>query len=177
MSHLATTASSLYPEALVVEKCQSEESIMPCSIAWQWSNPHLKRITVTDEHTDRLGHTNNVRYLEWLEAVAWEHIEALGLGWDLKKQLGKAMAIVRTEIDYIAASYTGDHLILGTWITHSDLKFQSTRNFQLVRESDGKTLLQAKMQFACISLKSGKLSKMPAEFVAAHEKGLARLDK
>lgn len=177
MSHLAATVLSPYTPALPIEKCQSENKLMSDAIAWQWPNPHLKRITVTDEHTDRLGHTNNVRYLEWLEAVAWDHIEALGLGWELKKQLGKAMAIVRTEIDYMAASYAGDNLILGTWITHSDFKFQSTRNFQLVRESDSKVLLQAKMQFACISLKSGKLSKMPTEFVTAHEKGLALIEK
>jgi acyl-CoA thioester hydrolase len=150
-----------------------EPAAEPVPINWQWPRPHVQRILVTAAHTDRLGHTNHVRYLDWMEAIAWEHIEALGLSWNLKQQLGKAMAIVRTEIDYLAASYAGDPLVLGTWITHSDLKFQSTRHFQLARETDGKTLVQAKMQFACISLKSGKLSKMPIEFVVAHEKGLA----
>lgn len=148
-------------------------SAVESTIQWQWPNPHIQKIVVSDEHTDRLGHTNNVRYLEWMESIAWEHIESLGLSWELKKQLGKAMAIVRTEIDYMSASYAGDQLVLGTWITHSDLKFQSTRHFQLVRASDRKTIVQAKMQFACISLKSGKLSKMPQEFIDAHQKGLA----
>ncbi len=139
---------------------------------WHWPNPHLKDIEVKAEHTDRLGHTNNVRYLEWLEAIAWSHIDALGCGWDVKEQLGKAMAIIRTEIDYLSASYEGDKLLLGTWITSSDMRFKSSRHFQLINVGDGKTVLKAKMDFACISLKNGRLSTMPEEFIAAHEKGL-----
>ncbi len=143
-------------------------------INWLWPNPHLKEIEVTAEQTDRLGHTNNVRYLEWLEGIAWSHIEALGCGWEVKDALGKAMAIVRTEIDYLSASYAGDELLLGTWITSSDMKLQSTRHFQLINTSNGKTILKAKMDFACISLKTGRPAKMPEEFIAAHEKGLAQ---
>ncbi len=139
---------------------------------WQWPNPHLKEITVLAEHTDRLGHTNNVRYLEWLESIAWSHIEVLGCGWDVKEKLGKAMAIVRTEIDYLAASYEGDKLLLATWITSSDMRVKSSRHFQLIRVADDKTLLKAKMDFACISLLTGRPSKMPEEFLIAHEKGL-----
>jgi len=141
-------------------------------IEWQWPNPYLDEITVKSEHTDRLGHTNNVRYLEWLEGIAWSHIEALGCGWEVKEALGKAMAIIRTEIDYLSASYEGDELLLGTWITSSDMKLQSTRHFQLVNRLTGKTILKAKMRFACISLKTGRPSKMPKEFVVAHENGL-----
>lgn len=139
---------------------------------WLWPNPHLKDIEVKTEHTDKLGHTNNVRYLEWLEAIAWDHIEALGCSWEIKKKLGKAMAIVRTEIDYLSASYENDHLLLGTWITYSDMKLKSSRHFQIVRVADGSTVLKAKMDFVCISLKSGRPAKMPEVFVTAHEKGL-----
>jgi acyl-CoA thioester hydrolase len=139
---------------------------------WQWPNPYITQIRVEGLHTDRLGHTNNVRYLEWLEAIAWEHIDSLGCGWSVNKSLGKAMAIIRTEIDYLFASYEGDKLLLGTWITHSDMRLQSSRHFQLIRPIDGKTILNAKMKFACISLKTGKPSKMPEAFIKAHEKGL-----
>ncbi|MCG8610174.1 MAG: acyl-CoA thioesterase [Pseudomonadales bacterium] len=141
-------------------------------IDWQYPNPYLTDINVSPEDTDRLGHTNNVRYLAWLEDAAWGHITELGLGWDVKEARGRAMAIVRTEVDYLAASYAGDHLLLGTWITSSDFKYQSTREFQLVRYQDHKVVLRAKMQFACIVLKSGRLSKMPVEFVTAHRAGL-----
>lgn len=150
----------------------NERETKIADICWSWPNPYTQTIVVAKSDTDRLGHTNNVRYLSWMEGVAWSHIESLGLGWDVKASLGKAMAIVRTEIDYLLASYAGDELVMATWITRSDLKFQSTRNFQLVRKGDGKTVLNGKMQFACISLKSGKLAKMPKEFIEAHEKAL-----
>jgi len=139
---------------------------------WLWPNPHLKDIVVKGEHTDKLGHTNNVRYLEWLEAGAWDHIARLGCSWEVKEKLGKAMVIVRTEIDYLSASYEGDHLLLGTWITDSDLKLKSSRHFQIIRLSDSSTVLKAKMDFVCISLKSGRPTKMPEIFIAAHEEGL-----
>lgn len=139
---------------------------------WHYSNPYLMDILVKAEHTDKLGHTNNVRYLEWLEQVSWQHIETLGCGWDVTEQLGKAMAIVRTEIDYIAASYEGEQLRVATWITSSDLKFKSTRHFQLIRPSDGKTILAAKVNYVCITFKSGKPSRMAKELIAAHQLGI-----
>lgn len=142
------------------------------NIDWQLPNPYLKEIRVKAEHTDKLGHTNNVRYLEWLESISWQHIEALGCGWDLSEQRGKAMAIVRTEIDYLGASYENEELCLATWITSSDMRLQSSRRFQLVRLSDQKTILKAKMNYVCISLKSGKPAKMSKEMIEAHELGL-----
>lgn len=139
---------------------------------WQFPNPYLKKIQVKAENTDKLGHTNNVRYLEWLENISWQHMEALGCGWDITEKLGKAMAIVRTEIDYINASYENEELCLATWITSSDMKLQSSRHFQLIRLLDGKIILKAKMNFVCISLKSGKPTKMAKELIEAHELGM-----
>ena len=142
------------------------------SIDWQFPKPYLKEIKVKAEDTDKLGHTNNVRYLEWLEDISWQHIEALGCGWDLTEKLGKAMAIVRTEIDYINATYENEALCLATWITSSDLKLKSSRYFQLIRVSDGKLVLKAKMNYVCISLKSGKPAKMTKEIIEAHILGI-----
>ena len=90
-----------------------------------------------------------------------------------KRTLGRAMAIVHTEIDYLAPSHAGDELVLGTWITDSDYKVsifpQVSIYFCPERENNG----QGKMRFACISLKSGKLSRMPEAFILAHQQGLA----
>lgn len=145
------------------------------NLPWRHSNPLLKRIVVMPEHTDRLGHTNNVCYLSWLEAVAWEHMEYLGCGWSVNEQTGKAMAITRTEMNYLAASYAGDQLILGTWITASDFRLTSMREFELYRLSDQKRLLKAQMAFACIDLKTGRASKMPPSLIEAHKVAIARI--
>lgn len=144
-------------------------------LTWDYPNPFCQRIRVHPEDTDRLGHTNNVRYLSWMEDIAWAHIDALGLGWEVKETLGRAMAIVHTEIDYLAPSHAGDELVLGTWITDSDYKYQSSRKFQFISVQSGKTMVRGKMRFACISLKSGKLSRMPEAFILAHQQGLQAL--
>ena len=88
-------------------------------IAWDLPAPFTIDITVRAEDTDRLGHANNVVYVRWLEDVSWAHIESLGMSWALHEKTGKAMAITRTEIDYLASANTGDQLVLGTWLPGS----------------------------------------------------------
>lgn len=139
---------------------------------WQQPDPFVHRLTVKPEDTDRLGHTNNVRYLAWLEQIAWDHITHLGCGWEQMERSGHAMAITRTELNYRFASYAGDQLQLGTWVTAHDGRFKCARAFQLIRERDAKTLLTAEMQFACIDLKNGRPAKMPEDFIAALDRGL-----
>jgi acyl-CoA thioester hydrolase len=133
-------------------------------IAWDLAAPFTIDITVRAEDTDRLGHANNVVYVRWLEDVSWAHIESLGMTWALHEKTGKAMAITRTEIDYLASANTGDQLVLGTWLTDYDGRFRSARQFQLVRPSDGRTLVRAVSTHACVDLKSQRPARAPKEF-------------
>lgn len=139
--------------------------------AWQYPKPFTKEIQINDDHVDRLGHTNNVKYLEWLEAIAWEHIESLGYGWDTMHKSGFALAITNTVLNYRIASYVGDSLVLGTWISFNDQRFKCGRAFQLIRVSDLKTVLTASMEFACIKLSNGRPSKMPSDMSLALNSG------
>ncbi|MBU2954682.1 acyl-CoA thioesterase [Marinobacter sp. F3R08] len=133
-------------------------------IVWDLPDPFVIDITVRAEDTDRLGHANNVVYVRWLEDVSWAHIERLGMTWALHEKTGKAMAITRTEIDYLASANTGDALLLGTWLTGYDGRFRSARQFQLVRPVDGKTLARAVSTHACVDLKSQRPARAPREF-------------
>ena len=138
----------------------TDDSALP----WDLPDPFTIQISVRDEDTDRLGHANNVVYVRWLEEVSWAHIESLGMTWALHEATGKAMAITRTEIDYLAAANAGDRLILGTWLTGYDGRFRSSRQFQLVRPADGKTLVRAVSTHACVNLKTQRPSRAPKEF-------------
>lgn len=133
-------------------------------IVWDLPTPFTLELTVRAEDTDRLGHANNVVYVRWLEDVSWAHIESLGMTWELHEKCGKAMAITRTEIDYLASANTGDLLVLGTWLTDYDGRFRSARQFQLVRPADGRTLMRATSTHACVDLKSQRPSRAPKEF-------------
>lgn len=131
---------------------------------WDLPRPFIMAIEVRDEDTDRLGHANNVVYVRWLEEISWQHIDSLGMTWELHEKTGKAMAITHTGIDYLAAANAGDRLLLGTWLTGFDGRFRSARQFQLIREADGKTLVRALSTHACVSLKSQRPSRMPPEY-------------
>ena len=134
---------------------------------WDMTTPFVKDITVSPAMTDRLGHANNVQYLQWMESISWDHLGALSLPWELQYSLQRAMVIRRTEIDYLLAAYEGDVLRLGTWLIETDGKLRSARQFQLIRLADQRTLMRATCQHVCINLRNGKPARMPAEFVQA----------
>lgn len=142
------------------------------SVQWDLDNPFIHEIEVNESDTDRLGHTNNRVYLKWMEDISWLHVAPLGMDWQAHEDTQRAMAITRTEIDYLASSYAGDKLILATWITSCDNRLLSSRQFQLVRAFDGKTLIRAKSFYACIDLKNGKPARMPKLFIDVHKQAM-----
>lgn len=129
---------------------------------------HEVDLTVSDEAIDVLGHANNVAYLGWLEKAAWAHTTALGLGWDSFQRLNRAMVARHTEMDYIAAAFAGDELRVGTWIVDNDGRISITRRYQIVRLSDGVTLMRARTRWVCVALDSGKPRRMPPEFLQGY---------
>lgn len=143
------------------------------ALPWDRQYPFLLDILVEASHMDRLGHANNTHYVQWMQTISWQHVETIGMGWEIQQNEGRAMAIIRTEIDYIASAYTDDHLLMGTWITDCDDRLQSTRQFQLIRVGDRKTLLRATCRYVCIDLKKGKPIRMPASFIDAHHRAMA----
>ncbi len=143
-------------------------------MSWDRADAFIIDIEVTDEHIDGLGHANNAVYVTWLEHCAWEHSKSLGLGLDDYRRLDRAMAVLRHEIDYLASAYAGDRLQLGTWIVDSDGRLKMNRAFQLIRPSDGSTLVRAMTTFVCIELSSGRPKRMPTEFVEGYGKALVQ---
>ncbi|MCP8466589.1 acyl-CoA thioesterase [Pseudomonas sp. ZM23] len=141
-------------------------------MSWQLPDPFVIDIEVKPEDIDGLGHANNAVYVSWLERCAWRHSQSLGLDLAEYRRLDRAMAVVRHEIDYLAAAYEGDQLQLGTWIVESDQRLRMTRHFQLMRPSDASTLLRAQTTFVCIELSSGRPKRMPAEFIEGYGRAL-----
>jgi acyl-CoA thioester hydrolase len=136
---------------------------------WDVASPYIEVQSVGPEHIDRFGHTNNVIYLSWLEHVAWAHSISLGLGFDAYERLNAGCVARRHELDYLAATFAGDELLLGTWIAECDARLTMWRAYQIIRVRDGKTVLRGRTQWVCVDLKSGKPKRMPPEFVAAYK--------
>lgn len=135
---------------------------------WDYPAPFTLNSQVAKEDIDGLDHTNNTVYVKWCEQVAWAHSNALGLDLDTYRRLNRAMAIIRAEYDYLQASREGDEIAVGTWIASWDGRLTMQRRFQMVRTSDGVTLLRGIMQFACIELSSGRPRRLPKEFIEGY---------
>ncbi|QLF92465.1 acyl-CoA thioesterase [Pseudomonas sp. ABC1] len=142
-------------------------------MVWDRPGAFVIDLRVEAAHIDELEHANNAVYVTWLERCAWAHSRSLGLDLDDYRRLNRAMAVLRHEIDYLAAGYLGDDLQLGTWIVESDQRLKMKRRFQLLRPADGAVLLRAETTFVCIELSSGKPKRMPPEFVEGYGRALA----
>lgn len=125
-------------------------------------------MTVLDSHQDAFGHTNNVSYLEWLEKAAWSHSEALGLNIAAYYDLGCGCVVRKHELNYCLPSYVGEELAIGTWISANDGKLSTTRDYQIIRLHDNKTILTGRTHFVTVDMQTGKAKRMPPEFIKAY---------
>ncbi|WP_136247308.1 acyl-CoA thioesterase [Halomonas borealis] len=145
----------------------------PGALDWDLSEPFLIDILVGPEAIDHYGHVNNAQYLRWVEQASWAHSGQLGLTLEDYRALDRAMAVHRHELDYLAPGFEGECLAMATWIIACDSRLTLTRRFQLMRPRDGITLLRARTRYACIALSSGRLRRLPREFVQAYGGALA----
>lgn len=143
-------------------------------MTWDRPHPFCINLSVDSTHIDSLGHVNNVVYVSWLERCAWQHSNSLGLYLTDYHRLDRAMVVVRHELDYLASALLNDQLIMATWVIECDLRLKVRRQFQLTRPTDGRTLLRAYTQFACIELSTGKPKRMPALFSDVYQRALSQ---
>jgi acyl-CoA thioester hydrolase len=136
--------------------------------AWDHPDPFVLRVRVQPEHIDELGHTKNVHYLSWLDECAWRHSAAAGFDPEQMVSTGYAMAVRETQMMYLAATFLGDELYVGDWITANDGRLRATRSFQVLRLADKACVMRAKIDYVCIKVASGRPSRMPPAFVESY---------
>lgn len=111
---------------------------------------------------DGLGHVNNIVYLRWVQEAAIAHWQAKA---SAESQAAVAWVAVRHEIDYKAAAFLGDEILIRTWVgTASGLTFE--RHTEMLRASDGKLLSRARTLWCPISIQTGKPQRVTAELRA-----------
>ncbi len=137
-------------------------------MAWDYPQPYTMPLSPAAGDIDGLDHTNNAVYVQWCEKIGWAHSETLGLALADYRRLDRAMAIRRSEYEYILPTAAGDALLLATWLCATDGKLAMERRFQLVRESDGATVLRGRWDLICIEISTGRARRMPAEFCEAY---------
>jgi len=136
--------------------------------AWDYPKPFTIPVTVTADLIDELGHTNNVHYLEWLHQCAWAHSAAAGYAPEEMLATGCAMAVREVRMSYLLATFEGDRLWVGDWLTHNDGRLRATRAFQILRSGDQACVMRAEIDYICINVATGRPQRMPAGFVQAY---------
>lgn len=122
----------------------------------------IHHITVNEKEIDSLNHVNNEVYLKWLITAAEAHSLFLGYGIEKFLESGCVFVVRRHELDYLLPAYLGEKLRIETWVSSSQ-GARSMREYQIIRESDQKVLMDAKTPRVYIDLKSGRPTLIPKE--------------
>ena len=134
-------------------------------MTWDYPQPFILPVTPAAGDIDGLNHTNNAVYVRWCEQAGWAHSRSLGLSLDDYRRLDRAMAIRHGAYDYLLPTVLGEQLRLATWLVGGDGRLSMERRFQLVRDSDGATVLRGRWELVCIEITSGRPKRMPTEFL------------
>jgi acyl-CoA thioester hydrolase len=121
---------------------------------------------VASEEIDEYAHVNNAVYLQWLDRIAWAHSAELGVPLEHCLVLRRGMAVRHTRVDYLEAALLDDTLLMATWLVACDGRLRCTRRFEILRNTDGKRVLDAEIEYFCLNLDTGKPSRFPAAFVS-----------
>lgn len=133
-------------------------------LPWDCPHAHVLPVTVAAEHTDVMGHTNNVQYLRWLEDCAWADSASKSLDWAAYEAHDAAVVVRRHELDYYAETRPGDELLVATWVSENTGKVRMKRRYQVIRQGDGRTVLRGLTHWAVVRLSDGKPVRMPAVY-------------
>jgi acyl-CoA thioester hydrolase len=123
---------------------------------------------VTEAELDFLGHVNNKAYLGWMEMVAWKHARSVGISREMQESLNRILAVYENHMQYHASCYLGDKLEIITWIGERQGCCKRLRHFEIIRQSDNKTVFTATATYVCIDLKTHQPKRIPNEFIDSY---------
>ena len=116
---------------------------------------------------DVMGHVNNAVWVQWMEAIATAHWEAVALPGH---QAAYAWVVTRHEIDYRGNIAEGESVTAETFIPGppSGARFDRRVDF---RNAAGKVIVSARTTWAMIEIATGRLMRVPPEVAAPFSPG------
>jgi acyl-CoA thioester hydrolase len=126
------------------------------------SNRYTLTFTAQPEHIDVMGHVNNAVWVQWMEALATAHWEAVA---PAEHQAAYAWVVSRHEIDYRGNVQKGESVTAETFIPDgpSGARFDRCVEF---RNSAGKVIVAARTTWVMIDRNTGRILRVPAEVTA-----------
>jgi acyl-CoA thioester hydrolase len=138
---------------------------------WDLPDPFYIELYAGPETIDSYGHVNNTVYIGWLERCAWGHSESVGFSEAKCLEMERGMAVRNLSVDYLAACYEGDQILIGNWLIANDGKLRATRRFQVINRTRSQVALRAEVLYVCMNLATGRPARMPDGFLAAYQPG------
>jgi acyl-CoA thioester hydrolase len=117
-------------------------------------------ITVPSSAIDRLGHVNNVVYVQWMQDAAVSHSNHVGCT-RLTQEAGASWVARTHQIEYLRPAFAGEEIHVLTWVGDFR-KVRSTRKYKFVRTSDEVVLATAATDWVYVNLETGKPLSIPA---------------
>ena len=113
---------------------------------------------------DVLGHVNNAVYLNWVEQVAVDHVEALGFGRAWAAARGGAWVVREHRITYHRPVEYGD-VVLVTTLPQQIGGVRGVRRTEIHREADGRLTTEVESQWIWIRTSDGRPTRVPADLL------------
>jgi acyl-CoA thioester hydrolase len=128
------------------------------------------RYAVRQHELDVLGHVNNAVYLNWVEQVAIDHVEALGFGRDWSVSKGGGWVVREHRVTYHRPVRYGE-VVLVTTLPLELSGVRGVRRTEIHRESDGALTTEALTEWIWVRSSDGRPTRVPAEIVALLDAG------
>ncbi len=113
--------------------------------------------------TDCGGVVHNLAYLRMIETCRTRLAALMGLDFRLMTQSRVFPVVIRSEIDYQRPALLGDWLVIrGRLEQVARARFWCA--FEMLRESDGVTLVTARQALALVAMPAAKPQRLPAKW-------------
>lgn len=130
---------------------------------------YTARWPVRQYELDQFGHVNNAVYLNWIEQVATDHVEALGFGRDWAARHGGAWVVREHHVTYHRPVRYGEVVLVTTLPQRLD-GVRGLRRTEIHRESDGTLLMEADTVWVWVDVAGGRPRRIPADLLRFFER-------
>jgi acyl-CoA thioester hydrolase len=128
---------------------------------------HTARWPVRQYELDQNGHVNNAVYLNWIEQIAVDHVEALGFGREWATAQGGGWVVREHRVTYHRPVLYGD-VVLVTTLPQELGGVRGLRRTEIHREADAALVTEADTVWIWVRLTDGRPTRIPSELLSSY---------
>jgi acyl-CoA thioester hydrolase len=118
--------------------------------------------TANAQHIDELGHVNNAVWVQWIQAIATAHWEAVA---PPEHVAAHVWVVTRHEIDYRGNVVAGEMVTAETWVPNPPKGARFERHVRFL-DAQGQVKVEAVTTWALIDRATGRLLRVTPEIAA-----------